>query len=100
LGQVLILLLVYVAPDGSVSYTMPHSVSKPEGSIVDGWSKIEGENGSLGSLSFTNGLIACPTTEGKPRQVFAQLPGLTFSPDCLGFDALVSNATDAGAWEY
>jgi hypothetical protein len=77
---------VYVAPDGSLSYTLPHSVSKPEGSIVDGWTKTESEN--LGNLAFKDGLIACPVTEGKPRQVFAQLPGLTFGPDCLGFNAL------------
>jgi hypothetical protein len=77
---------VYVAPDGALSYTTPHSVYKPEGSVVDGWTKTEGEN--LGTLTFKDGLIACPVGENKPRQVFGQLPGLTFSPDCLGFSAL------------
>jgi len=77
---------VYVAPDGTLSYTPPHSASKPEGSIVDGWTKTEGDD--LGTLTFKNGLVACPVGENKPRQVLAQLPGLTLSPDCLGFSTL------------
>jgi len=82
---------VYIAPDGSMSYTGPHSVYKPEGSIVDGWSKTEGEN--FGYLTFDQGLIACPpgngTNETYPGyQVFGQLPNITFTPGCLGFNAL------------
>lgn len=65
---------------------MPHSVYKPDGSIVDGWTKTD--SADLGRLTFKNSLIACPTTANKPYQVFAQLPGLTFKPECLGFNVL------------
>ncbi|KAF1949309.1 hypothetical protein CC80DRAFT_497625 [Byssothecium circinans] len=88
---------VYVAPDGALSYTAPHSVYKPEGSIVDGWSRTEGEN--FGNLIFTSGLIACPTTEGKPWQVYGNIAAVN-STSCLGFSSLTVNTTDAGAWEY
>ena len=82
---------VYVAPDGTMSYTSPHSVFKPNGSIVDGWSKTEGEN--FGYLTFDQGLIACPPaneTNGTypGYQVYGQLPNITFAPGCLGFNAL------------
>jgi hypothetical protein len=85
---------VYVAPDGTLSYTAPHSAYKPEGSVVDGWTKTEGEN--FGNLAFKNGLIACPTKkEGEGYQVFGQLPGLTFDKACLGFNALTSMLYDS-----
>ncbi|KAF2711529.1 hypothetical protein K504DRAFT_375196 [Pleomassaria siparia CBS 279.74] len=89
---------VYVAPDGTLSYTSPHSAFIPAGSIVDGWSRTEGE--SFGHLTFKNGLIACPAGEGAGYQVYGQIPNVTFTPDCLGFSALTSNTTEVGAWEY
>lgn len=88
---------VYVAPDGSLSYTAAHSAYKPEGSVVDGWTKTEGE--VFGRLDFTGGLVACPR-EGKPYQVYGILPGASLSSDCLGFSALTVNYTTAGAWQY
>lgn len=76
---------VYIAPDATMSYTVPHSAYIPEGSVVDGWSKTEGE--SFGHLTFDGGLVACPV-EGKPWQVYGQRPNVTLSPECLGFSAL------------
>ncbi|KAF2197067.1 hypothetical protein GQ43DRAFT_403814 [Delitschia confertaspora ATCC 74209] len=90
---------VYVAPDGSLSYTAPHSAYVPEGSIRDGWYKTEGD--MFGNLKFEKGLIACPAAgQGNGYQVFGQLAGLTFAPECLGFNALTVNQTGPGAWEY
>ncbi|KAF2639923.1 putative IgE-binding protein [Massarina eburnea CBS 473.64] len=88
---------VYVAPDGTLSYTSPHSTYKPEGSIVDGWNRTEGEY--FGYITFASGLIACQTTEGKPWQVYGAIPAVN-TTGCLGFSALTVNETDAGAWEY
>ncbi|KAF2687811.1 hypothetical protein K458DRAFT_294210 [Lentithecium fluviatile CBS 122367] len=89
----------YIAPDGSMSYTVPHSAYIPEGSIVDGWTKEEGE--AYGWLRYKDGLIACPPAEeSKPWPVFGQRSNVTLSPDCLGFSALAFNSTKAGAWEY
>jgi hypothetical protein len=79
--------LVYVAPDGSLSYTQAHSAYVPTGSIRDGWSRTEGEN--FGNLAFKDGLIACPTEgNGNGYQVFGARKDVTFDPACLGFNAL------------
>jgi hypothetical protein len=89
---------VYIAPDGTMSYTGPHSAYKPEGSIVDGWDKAEGE--SFGYLTFNKGLIACPAGEGNGYQVYGQIDGVTFTPDCLGFSALTCKfGSDASPWK-
>lgn len=82
-----------------MSYTAPHSAYKPEGSVVDGWTKTEGEN--FGNLAFTGGLVACPTTYGdQGYQVFGQIPGFKADAACLGFNSLTVNGTGPGAWEY
>jgi len=88
---------VYIAPDGTMSYTSPHSAYMPTGSIIDGWNKTEGTQ--FGYLTFDEGLVACPTT-GQGYQVYGQIANITFAPECLGFDALTSNTTLFGAWEY
>jgi hypothetical protein len=92
---------VYIEPEtGAVKYTIAHSVAKPEGSIVTGWSTAAG-NG-FGILSNeAGGFLACPCEEEEGAwKVFAALEGLEFDDECLGFSALASNATDAGAWQY
>ena len=58
---------------------------------------------SYGTLSRKRGLLACPVdddTEDGPWQIFANLKGIDFSDDCLGFDALTSNMTKPDAWQY
>ncbi|KAF2268633.1 hypothetical protein CC78DRAFT_530066 [Lojkania enalia] len=89
---------VYIAPDGTMSYTAPHSAYIPEGSIVDGWNKTEGD--TFGYLTFEDGLVGCPAGEGEGYQVYGQVPNVTLCSDCLGFSALTFNATGPGAWEY
>lgn len=92
---------VYVEPDtGAIKYTIAHSAAMPEGAIVTGWNTNPG-NG-FGILSNENGgLLACPceSDEGSWK-VFVQLEGVSFDDGCLGFDALTSNSTQAGAWQY
>ncbi|KAF2650941.1 hypothetical protein K491DRAFT_696843 [Lophiostoma macrostomum CBS 122681] len=91
----------YIDADGSLSYTIEHSAYVPSGAILDGWNKTENVGDHFGTLQWTNGLIACPpATEGTGWQVFGQRENATFSPDCLGFDALTINATGVGAWQY
>jgi hypothetical protein len=113
---------VYVAPDGSLSYTLPHSVSKPDGSIQTGFSKTAPSNGnSFGYLNYGAGFIACPGEQDEGWQVFGAATADThFGDECLGFSALtckffvpawlmscgrVANVCSAsvdgpGAWEY
>jgi len=88
---------VYIAPDGTMSYTQAHSANIPPGSILDGWSRDESGAG-YGHLYWQGGLVGCPV-EGKGYQIYGLLPGLTYD-DCLGFTAVTNNQTEIGAWEY
>jgi hypothetical protein len=90
---------VYIEPDtGALKYTQAHSVVTTEGAIQTGWTVSPG-NG-FGILSNSNGpLIACPADDGS-YQVFIGLECVDFDSACLSFDALTSNVTDAGAWQY
>ncbi|KAF1916385.1 hypothetical protein BDU57DRAFT_529460 [Ampelomyces quisqualis] len=93
---------VYVAPDGALSYTVAHSASVPEGSIRDQFSVEEpsGTN-SFGYLNFETGFVACPGTGADTGyQVFGQVDGATFGPECLGFNALTSQVDGPDAWQY
>ncbi|EKG17832.1 hypothetical protein MPH_04888 [Macrophomina phaseolina MS6] len=88
---------VYIAADGSLSFTQAHSAYTGEGSVQTGFSKSE--SGSFGVLSWTNGFIACPSANGTaPYQIFGG--GYTNNTACLGFDFLTTNYTGAGAWQY
>lgn len=75
---------IYIAPDGSMSFTQAHSANIPTGSIA-GWTHCEGP--SFGLLSWEYGLVACPVA-GKVYQILGQLEGVTLLPDFLGFDML------------
>lgn len=90
---------VYIEPDtGALKYTIAHSAAMPEGAIVTGWTTSPG-NG-FGILSNENGgFIACPDADNSWK-VFIGLECVTFDDACLGFDALASNLTEAGAWQY
>jgi hypothetical protein len=81
---------VYVAPDGALSYTQAHSAYIPPGSVVDQFSKTAPSGGqSFGYLNFETGFVACPAADAtQGYQVFGQVDGATFGPDCLGFSAL------------
>jgi hypothetical protein len=79
---------VYVAPDGALSYTTAHSVRKPDGSIVEGFSKTAAANGeSFGYLNFDTGFVACPASTGY--QVYGQTQDFKAKSDCLGFSAII-----------
>lgn len=90
---------VYIDPDtGAVKYTQAHSAAMPEGAIQTGWTVSPG-NG-FGILSNSNGaFIACPAKDDS-YQVFIGLECVDFDEACLSFDALASNGTEAGAWQY
>lgn len=84
---------VFVAADGSLSFTGPHSADQGEGSVATGFST------ESGYLTFGgSGFAACPV--GEDYQIFASSKLNTTATDCLGFSWLVLNATAPGAWEY
>jgi hypothetical protein len=81
---------VYVAADGSLSYTTAHSAYIPAGSVVDQFSKTAPSNGnSFGYLNFETGFVACPVgAADQGYQVYGQTQNFEASSDCLGFSAL------------
>ena len=81
---------VYVAADGSLSYTVAHSANIPAGSTVDQFSKTAPSNGnSFGYLNFETGFVACPVgAANQGYQVYGQTQNFEASSDCLGFSAL------------
>lgn len=92
---------VYVAPDGSLSYTVAHSAYIPVGSISDQFSRdAPAEGQQFGYLHFETGFVACPAGEGEGYKVFGQVQGGTYGPECLGFSALTVATDKAGAWQY
>jgi hypothetical protein len=80
---------VYVAKNGELSYTVPHSAAIPEGAVVDQFSKTAPGANNLGTLDFETGFVACPVGgDGQGYQVYGQNQGFEASSDCLGFSAL------------
>lgn len=80
---------VYVAKNGELSYTVPHSAFIPDGAIVDQFSKTAPGANNLGTLNFETGFVACPVGgDGQGYQVYGQNQGFEASSDCLGFSAL------------
>lgn len=85
---------VYVAKDGSLSYTIAHSGVVPEGSIADQFSKTAPTEGNVvGYLNFETGFVACPSATDSSYQVFGQTDGFKAAAECLGFNALTSKST-------
>ncbi|KAH7081834.1 hypothetical protein BKA63DRAFT_220468 [Paraphoma chrysanthemicola] len=92
---------VYVAPDGALSYTQAHSAYIPTGSVIDGFSREYPAAGqAFGYLQFDTGFVACPAEGDGVYQVFGQVDGATFGPECLGFNALAVSVDGPGAWQY
>lgn len=90
---------VYIDPTcGAVMYTQAHSAFMPQGAIIDGWTLSQGEN--FGVLGWQGGLVGCNETADGSWEIYAQLPGIQLSRECLGFVAITVNETKADAWQY
>ncbi|KAI1450541.1 hypothetical protein F5Y02DRAFT_117842 [Annulohypoxylon stygium] len=93
---------VYIAADGSLSYTVPHSGALPEGANATGWRREMSESfGAPIVLGNNNQFWAiCPVTEGEPRertyQVFVGLGG----EGCLNTGVRTYTSSGPDAWEY
>ncbi|KAK6351442.1 hypothetical protein TWF718_004602 [Orbilia javanica] len=101
---------IYVAPDGSLSYTQAHSAYIPPGSTEGGFI-LGPKNANNGLRPITHkkgGFYACPATEGTgPWKVFVGQPKDANVPSghashCLGFSnqAVEFTSEQFGAWQY
>lgn len=97
--------MMYVEPSGALGYTQAHSDDVPEGVTVGGF--IAYEKGYF-LVAGTETWMACPATasqqaNGQEYQIFAPLPGGTFSPFCFPLELLTvdwDQSQGPAAWEY
>ncbi|KAI9150196.1 hypothetical protein HJFPF1_09951 [Paramyrothecium foliicola] len=104
--------LIYVAPDGSISYPHPHSSLRPPGSQVGGFYPyliLSNCSMPLTVLSWKSpsgsaGLWACPTSSNVPLYQEAELRASTArfkGEGCVAAGVQIQEAGDEfGAWAY
>jgi hypothetical protein len=99
----MIYLIVYIAPDGALSYTAPHSAYKPDGSITTGfWRVISEAGGAPVVWGFHQGnTVACPVngTSGV-YQIYISINGS--HSGCAAFEgrSYTLYPSTVSAWEY
>lgn len=88
--------ITYWQDNGALTFSQAHSAATYNLSAYG--SSVYQDGGYYGPRNEQ--LIACPT-EGV-WQVFAQLAGLVFESDCVGFHAVAHGVPEGtiGAWEY
>ena len=90
---------VYIAPDGALSYTVPHSAHTPEGSVLTGWSRMisDAHGGPVVLGNDRRPAMACRKEEGV-YQIYVKY--LEDMPDCVGLEVRTYGAGGIVAWEY
>ncbi|KAI1454245.1 hypothetical protein F4805DRAFT_328731 [Annulohypoxylon moriforme] len=94
---------VYIAEDGSLSYTIPHSGALPNGSIATGFSRSRSESFGAPVNLYNSGRfwLICPVGEGEPREKAYQLFVETEDREgCYGTQIRTYRADGISAWEY
>ncbi|KAI5309698.1 hypothetical protein KEM55_002624, partial [Ascosphaera atra] len=91
---------LYVAKDGALSFTVPHS-GDTQGGSEEGF-KVEKLNESLDKFTY-NGkdFLACPKKDAKSVYEVYAADVAKNTQDCLGFSAAaVTDANATAVWEY
>ncbi|KAH6609927.1 hypothetical protein Trco_003273 [Trichoderma cornu-damae] len=104
---------IYVAPDGSISYSSAHSSLRPPGAQVGGFYSYQVPSGRSEPIQVLGwrsndgkaGLWACPVSPGAPVAYQAALKATTMTFDslgCLAVDGIRIQPGGGlfGAWEY
>jgi hypothetical protein len=95
---------VYLAPDGSLSYTIAHSANIPRDAVTKGFKQSPQKSATtIGSLIFNDdGFMACPADD-EVYQIYAA-GGYGFfklrRTDCVGINLGTSQYGGAPAWQY
>ncbi|GAP87225.1 hypothetical protein SAMD00023353_2300310 [Rosellinia necatrix] len=94
---------VYLAPDGSLSYTQAHSAAMPPGSVVTGFSRAQSE--AFGAPTYLYSAsqywYLCPVTEGEPRERTYQIFASSEGPEgCLGTQIRTYTPGAGHVWQY
>ncbi|KAI1477721.1 hypothetical protein F4774DRAFT_388346 [Daldinia eschscholtzii] len=94
---------VYIAENGALSYTTPHSGKIPDDAIVTGFSRTQSVAwGAPVNLYNSNKTwYICPVGEGEPREkVYQVYVGKTDKEGCYWTMVRTYQAEGGGAWEY
>ncbi|KAI2463090.1 hypothetical protein F4781DRAFT_146253 [Annulohypoxylon bovei var. microspora] len=94
---------IYIAKDGSLSYTIPHSRELPDGSTTTGFYRSRSESFGAPINLFNSGRfwLICPVGEGEPREKTYQLFVETKDrEECYGTLIRTYQADGINAWEY
>lgn len=98
------LITVFIAPDGALGYTPPHSTSMPEGSALTGWTRVISDAGGAPTvLGFQQRqIVGCPVGDEDDHvfQVFVAIDENVSIDGCLPFSTRTYTADRAVAWEY
>ncbi|CAG8980666.1 hypothetical protein HYALB_00012994 [Hymenoscyphus albidus] len=92
---------VYVTPSGALGYTPPHTTSKPDGSLVDGFLRYQSQTGGAPiPLSFQDRAFkACPVAnEEGVFQIYSQAVGNP-EDECV-YVQLRTYPGSLHAWQY
>ncbi|KAI3327052.1 hypothetical protein HD806DRAFT_485885 [Xylariaceae sp. AK1471] len=94
---------VYIASDGSLSYTQAHSAYIPAGSVVNGFSREQSQafGAPIYLYSTSGSWYLCPVTEGAPTertyQIFASSEALE---GCVGTQVRTYTPGEGNVWQY
>ncbi|KAI3340904.1 hypothetical protein F4824DRAFT_449926 [Ustulina deusta] len=94
---------IYIAPDGSLSYTQAHSAYIPAGSTITGFSRQQSEafGAPINLYSTAPYWSLCPVTEGEPRERTYQIFALSDNPvDCYLTQIRTYTPGSDHVWQY
>jgi hypothetical protein len=95
--------IVYIAPDGSLSYTQAHSAYIPAGSTVSGFSRQQSQAFGAPIYLYSAGRswYLCPVTEGAPLQRTYQIFASSEAPKgCLATQVRTYTPGEGSVWQY
>ncbi|KAK0713965.1 hypothetical protein B0T26DRAFT_622668, partial [Lasiosphaeria miniovina] len=93
---------VYIAPDGAMGYTPPHSAFMPDGSVVSGWWREISVAGGAPTIvgNGQSSMMACPAAgQDGVYQVFFGVSRAQLT-SCVSFQMRTYTASGVVAWEY
>ncbi|KAI0117458.1 hypothetical protein F4814DRAFT_448459 [Daldinia grandis] len=94
---------VYIAEDGSLSYTEPHSGKIPDGGIATGFSRTQSVawGAPVNLYNSNKSWLICPVSEGEPREKVYQLyVGTSDKEGCYGTMVRTYRSEGGDGWEY
>ncbi|KAI1093052.1 hypothetical protein F5B19DRAFT_172771 [Rostrohypoxylon terebratum] len=93
---------VYVAADGSLSYTVAHSGALPEGANATGWTREQSQafGAPIVLGNYNHFWNLCPVTEGEPTERTYQVFVGSGIEGCLGTGVRTYASSGPDAWEY